>query len=126
MWLSGLAEELSMLKSKKEKQKERRERQFGPKADWIRTLPCAACGRDGPSDPAHMRSRGAGGTSDHLVPLCRMCHTEQHAKGIKTFFSKHGIIDTLDLADQYHQRWINAKRSGFTEYWQSREDDILY
>jgi hypothetical protein len=115
-----------MLKSKKEKQKERRERQFGPKADWIRTLPCAACGRDGPSDPAHMRSRGAGGTSDHLVPLCRMCHTEQHAKGIKTFFSKHGIIDTLDLADQYHQRWINAKRSGFTEYWQSREDDILY
>ena len=126
MWLSGLAEESPMLKSKKEKQKERRERQFGPKADWIRTLPCAACGRDGPSDPAHMRSRGAGGTSDHLVPLCRMCHTEQHAKGIKTFFSKHGIIDTLDLADQYHQRWINAKRSGFTEYWQSREDDILY
>ena len=102
------------------KKEERRERQFGPKADWIRTLPCAACGRDGPSDPAHMKSRGAGGTSDHLVPLCRMCHTEQHTKGIKTFFSKHGIIDTLDLAERYHQRWLHA------DYWKNRSEDLLY
>jgi len=104
-----------MLKSKREKQRERKERQFGPKAEWIRTLSCAACKRDG-RDPAHMRSRGAGGTSDHLVPLCRECHTEQHAKGIKTFFSKRGMIDRLDLADQYHQRWLNE------ECWREQRD----
>ena len=99
---------------------DRKEKQFGLKAEWIRTLPCHACGKDGPSDPAHMKSRGAGGTSDHLVPLCRDCHVEQHSKGIKTFFEKHGVIDTLDLAQQYHHRWT------YQDYWRNREQDLLY
>jgi 5-methylcytosine-specific restriction endonuclease McrA len=104
----------------KEKKKELRDRQFGPKAEWIRSLPCCACGTDGPCDAAHMKSRGAGGTSDHLVPLCRECHTEQHTTGIKTFFSKHGVIDILDLAERYHQKWLYA------EYWDGRKGDMLY
>jgi hypothetical protein len=80
------------------------EKQFGQKADWVRSLPCAACKRDGPSDPAHMRSRGAGGTSEHLVPLCRMCHIEQHTRGIKTFFADHAHLpDRFELAKHYQQ-----------------------
>lgn len=74
-----------------------RERQFGPHATRIRALPCCVCGADPPSDPAHIRSRGAGGTSRDLVPLCRRCHREQHAAGIETFQRDHDV-DLVDLA----------------------------
>lgn len=56
-----------------------------------------------------MRSRGAGGTSDHLVPLCRMCHIEQHAKGIKTFFAGLGSASHLDTAAVYHKEWLDVE-----------------
>ena len=84
------------------------EKQFGKKADWIRSLPCSACGAGAPSDPAHMRSRGAGGTSEHLVPLCRMCHIDQHNRGIKTFFAEHGHSDPLELARHYHKLYVEG------------------
>ena len=62
-------------------------RDFGDLAAYVRTLPCAACGRDGPSDAAHVRSRGAGGHAwgedghSNILPMCRQCHTKQHAQG---------------------------------------------
>ena len=62
-------------------------RDFGPLADYVRGLDCCACGAAGPVDPAHVRSRGAGGhawTDDgrgNIIPLCRACHGLQHAKG---------------------------------------------
>lgn len=84
----------------------RYEEQFGPKAEWVRSLDCHTCGKWGPSDPAHMRSRGAGGTSEHLVPLCRVCHMRQHSKGIKTFFREYGVDDHMALAKEYHERWL--------------------
>jgi len=34
---------------------------------------------------------------------------EQHAKGIKTFFKKHGIDDHMALAEEYHQRWLRRQ-----------------
>lgn len=45
---------------------------------------------------------------------------EQHSKGLNTFFEKHGVIDTLDLAQRYHQRWL------YQSYWDDRERDLLY
>lgn len=54
--------------------------------DWIkRNLPCAACSRKPPSDPAHITSVGAGGddVEDNLLPLCRDHHRMQHDKGWK-------------------------------------------
>lgn len=46
-----------------------------------RQKPCVVCGKH--SDPAHIKSRGAGGPDDpeNLMPLCREHHTMQHAKG---------------------------------------------
>ena len=63
-------------------------------------MPCAACGKAPPSDPAHVRSRGAGGL-DHanVVPLCRKCHIEQGGAGIKTFQARHGI-DMKAIAEE--------------------------
>lgn len=45
---------------------------FGSKeyVEHIHSLPCAACLVTGWTEAAHVRSRGAGGKVDDLVPLC--------------------------------------------------------
>lgn len=52
-----------------------------------------ACGRGPRSDPAHLRSVGAGGGDEltNLIPLCRRCHSEQHRTGIRTFVQKYNL-----------------------------------
>lgn len=80
-----------------------RAEQFGPQADLARTLPCCACGAPPPSDPAHVRSRGAGGKDADVVPLCRKHHDEQHQHGIQTFQERHGV-DLADVARQLAAR----------------------
>ena len=76
---------------------------FGSKADWVRSLPCLVCGAV-PSDPAHVRSRGAGGTAADIVPLCRAHHSEQHAVGVRTFSERHGL-DLRAEADGLEEVW---------------------
>lgn len=46
--------------------------------DWVRSQPCCMCARPSPSDPHHVRTRGAGGSDYYSIPLCRRCHTEAH------------------------------------------------
>ncbi len=70
-----------------ERTAKRRERDFGRLADYVRALSCCACMAPGPSDPAHVTSRGAGGHAwnedgtGNIIPLCRGCHTAQHSHG---------------------------------------------
>jgi 5-methylcytosine-specific restriction endonuclease McrA len=52
---------------------------FGAHADVIRGLPCCLCGAPPPSDPHHVKSRGAGGKRMDLAPLCRTCHNNAHS-----------------------------------------------
>lgn len=86
---------------------QRRARDFGDYAEWIRTQPC--CIAEPPNEDAlpwefpglaalqtrhaaHVRSRGAGGRAmGNLVPLCWWHHREQHAMGIKSFQKKYKI-----------------------------------
>lgn len=86
-----------------------RRKQFGEHADFIRSLPCALRGHDagicGPSEAAHVRSRGAGGTAKDLVPLCQRHHAEQHSMGILTF-QEHYEIDLQAIADDL---WRNRE-----------------
>lgn len=72
--------------------------------EWIRTLPCLACGKAAPSECAHVRSSMDGGTgikpSDRFcVPLCGPmgCHHHQHQVGETAFFADLGI-DPVDTA----------------------------
>jgi len=94
----------------------RRERGFGKRAEAVRSMVCLVhthgraeqcmsrgCGW---SDPAHVRSRGAGGTRRDLVPLCRACHMAQHSEGIRSFEARVG----LDLAE--HAARIAAELDG--------------
>lgn len=73
--------------------KKRYQEHFGDKAAFVRSRPCCVCGRSGPSDPHHHPSRGAGGTSKDLVPLCREHHNEFHGPngGAETFQTRHSV-----------------------------------
>lgn len=48
----------------------------------FRLMPCAACGAR-PSDPDHIKTRGAGGEDieSNILPLCRRHHTQRHTIG---------------------------------------------
>lgn len=78
-------------------------KQFGAKAEWIRSLGCLRCGWR-PCDAAHARSRGAGGTAEHLVPLCWWCHGMQHRLGIDTFNDRFGV-DLMAEAERLDAEW---------------------
>lgn len=75
--------------------------QFGAHADVIRSLPCCACGRPGPSDPHHVRSRGAGGDRRHIAPLCRADHDALHRMGRASFEAARSV----DLAAVAAELW---------------------
>lgn len=70
--------------------------------DFIRTLPCAACGREGMTEAAHVRmaspEHGKGYTAKarkpddrHANPLCNDCHRDQHSGAEDAWWATHGI-----------------------------------
>lgn len=66
----------------------------------IRTMPCVVCAKEGPSDPSHIRSRGAGGPDAdwNVFPKCRSCHSQWHSFGAVRFLEKFPRFKwTLDL-----------------------------
>lgn len=67
----------------------------------IRQRPCLVCKRPPPSDPHHVKSRGAGGTDEmeNLIPLCRRHHVEIHQIGRKTFVKKYSLNIHKDFYD---------------------------
>lgn len=116
-------------KKRPDRIKKRREAEFkgaiGDKASFIRGLPCVLlvremklrgmvaenplatvfrAGCNGGVEAAHTKSRGAGGKSKHLIPLCRAHHTEQHLLGIKTFAMKYQL-DLKQEAERYESEW---------------------
>jgi hypothetical protein len=69
-----------------------RAQDFGEEAATVRLLPCTVLGCCvSPCQPAHVKSRGAGGGRFDIVPLCHDHHREQHRVGIKTFAAKHAL-----------------------------------
>lgn len=58
--------------------------------DTEKEKPCAVCGR-GPSDPAHIKTRGSGGPDAdfNVMPLCRLHHIEQGKRGLVSMSEKY-------------------------------------
>lgn len=89
---------------------ERRERRFRKgfgsedRAAWVSGQPCIVCG-ERPSENAHVKSRGAGGTKEDVVPMCRYHHQQQHDIGVQSFSELHHI-DLTRAARETHQRWL--------------------
>lgn len=72
--------------------------------DWVKTLPCCACGDPTTVDPHHRIGNKKGmslRSSDfQTMPLCRKHHDELHNHGHQTFEEIHGdqaemVIATL-------------------------------
>jgi len=73
---------------------------------WIREQPCLICGA--PAEPAHVKSRGAGGADlDNIVPLCRRHHQEQHQSGIRSFATRYGV-DLSQCAAAYGEAYAQT------------------
>lgn len=77
---------------------------------WTRSKGCivAWCAR--PTEMVHVKSRGAGGTADDTVAMCRLHHRELHQLGIRTF-ERLRNRDLTDLAAQHALRWREASKS---------------
>ena len=54
---------------------------------------CEVCGAAG-CDPAHYLTNGTAskGPDNEAVPLCRICHDEQHATTWPEFERRHGLV----------------------------------
>jgi len=91
-------------KANRKRKAERYREHFGSKAEYVRQLPCCVCGRAAPSEPHHYPSRGAGGTSKDLVPLCTAHHREFHM-GAETFQARYGV-DLKARAARY-EAWFH-------------------
>lgn len=59
--------------------------------EMIRNQPCSVCGKKPPSDPSHIRSRGAGGKDEkwNVFPMCRRHHIEWHNITHYKFFKRY-------------------------------------
>lgn len=76
--------------------------------DWIRSLPCANCGKPGPSDPHHLIGIAGMGTvggkapDQFAVPLCNgikdRCHQELHLNRIPLDAQWIWLAKTLERA----------------------------
>lgn len=82
--------------------------------EFVRTLPCIACGLPGPSEAHHVTTRGAGGGDvwNNLMSLCGPHHREWHVNPGK-FIRKH--ISTWHWLDQGGRHDV-LERYGLLEY----------
>lgn len=66
---------------------------YGDRGELVRAMPCICRGNEcrGPTEAAHVKSRGAGGTRRDLVPLCSRHHRRQHDHGLGTFERETGL-----------------------------------
>lgn len=81
----------------------------------VRARPCIVCGRAGPSDPSHVRSRGAGGPDSwyNVVAMCRTHHNQWHSYGPHRFFSAYPGF-ALQLEDM---GWTWGRKSPNGRLW---------
>ena len=98
-----------------ERAAKRRAEDFGDLADFVRSMDCCSGRCAGPSDPAHIRSRGAGGKAwthegePNIIPLCRRCHTRQHAHGWAEIMGPLALgLAVGEVHTRWHEREFGA------------------
>lgn len=79
-----------------------------PYMAYVRLQACYACGRPAPSDPHHVKTRGAMGEENTVIPLCRVCHNQVHSEGVKTFAQRRRLPDLIEVALGY---WLDYQGS---------------
>lgn len=84
------------------------------RSKWFRTMPCACGGKHpactgGQSDPSHVKSRGAGGKADDIIPQSPGCHDFVGTKGWQRWQRETGV-DARALADRLATEGPDAPR----------------
>lgn len=78
---------------------------------WTQGCGCVVGGcRSEKIEVVHVRSRGAGGTADDTVAMCRDHHRVLHRIGTLPFEARYRL-DLADLAAQHSFRWRQGSRS---------------
>ena len=84
------------------------------RVEWVKSLPCCACGKIGFSECAHIRAGGMGRKSDagftvplcgHLAGLIKNCHSDIHTMGVWSWQESRGI-NLEDEAAATERRWL--------------------
>ena len=94
--------------------------EYGSKArvEWVKAMPCCACGQRRGCDNAHTTTDGTGRKSHHrnIVPLCFDCHrVKLPSVGKLSFEQSHELtfdgeeyFATLaDVAEAVHAEWTS-------------------
>jgi hypothetical protein len=101
------------MKTTPERKRERKKELFArtfhsqERVEWIRSLPCALTGIRGESHNAHMKSRGAGGGYEDIVPLSFRAHRDYDELGEEDFAARYGTSKDCvrERAADYQQLW---------------------
>jgi len=95
--------------SKSERKKKRFKKHFYSveRVRFIASHPCELTGKLCSIHNAHMKSRGAGGTYKHVVPLHFLAHKDFDEMGKEKFEKKYGRTkqSVRDRAEYYHEQW---------------------
>ena len=100
--------------------------------EWIRTLPCCACGRHPRNEPAHVGHDGGmkQKCSDYAtVPLCHVCHrTGPHSfhglNGGARAFAAMWFLDFDALVERYNQAYCVVRGIKFSVFEQARAGTV--
>lgn len=88
------------------------ERGYGSeeRVKWVKSQRCYVTGQAGTKlDPivnSHVKTRGAGGGPEYIVPMLLSLEKELHNIGIESFQLKHGV-NLWQLAKLCEARWVN-------------------
>ena len=95
------------LRRRGRKYNERRAKNFGPKAVFVRRMECLVCGKI-PSDPHHEPPLSLGGDARGLCPLCRACHDYRHHLGSAWRFCAQTGVNLMTEAERIEAEWRDA------------------
>lgn len=84
--------------------------------EFVRTLPCIACYKEGRNDAHHVKTKGSGGDDvpENLLSLCRTDHQKIHKIGLTKFAKLNSSVYTwLTLAgwvyENNRKKWVRNK-----------------
>lgn len=100
-----LARRTAMKRRNPERRAKTYARNFSDRGDAVRAMRCLVRGCHQPTEAAHVIARGMGGakgTARHLVPLCRLHHTEasEYRTSARARFEERTGLDLLAEAER--------------------------
>ncbi len=112
-WSSITSPRKPRKRSGKPKAKKRSAKEFAriyhseERVAWVKSRSCEACGFEGDTENAHIAGEGIGrkGGYDKIIPLCSVCHRQQHSIGAGSFAIRWEL-NLRELAAKTQRAWL--------------------